>query len=291
MKLHLVDGTYELFRNYFGAPPRKSPEGREVGAVLGLVRTLFSLLSQEDVTHVGVAFDHVVRSFRNDLYAGYKSEAGVPQELLDQFHPAEDAAAALGLVVWPGIRFEADDYLAAAAQRWSDRPEVEQVVICTPDKDLAQCIRGSRVVSLDRRRQIVLDEEGVREKFGVGPRSIPDWLALVGDSADGFPGVPRWGAKSAAIVLSRFEHLERIPLDEREWGISVRGAEALARSLRGHREEAELFKVLATLRTDVPIEERLEDLRWTGVDSRRCAALAERLGSADLFDRPPPVKS
>ena len=264
MKVHLVDGTFELFRAYFGAPPATSPAGQPVGAVRGLVRSLLALLREDRVTHVAVAFDHVIESFRNELFAGYKTGEGVPGDLLAQFHPAEDAVRALGLVVWPMVEFEADDALATGAFRYAAIPEVEQVVVCSPDKDLAQCVRGTRVVTFDRMRRRLFDEGGVEEKFGVPPTSIPDWLALVGDDADGIPGVPRFGAKSASAVLARYHTLEAIPDAEREWNVVVRGAAALAASLRAHREEARLYRTLATLRTDVPLAEGLEDLRYAG---------------------------
>ena len=264
MKVHLVDGTFELFRAYFGAPPAMAPDGRPVGAVRGLERSLAALLREDGVTHVAVAFDHVIESFRNDLFEGYKTGEGVPADLLAQFHPAEDAARALGLVVWPMVEFEADDALATGAHLYAALPEVEQVVVCSPDKDLAQCVRGARVVTFDRMRRRLFDEDGVKEKFGVAPGSIPDWLALVGDAADGIPGVPRWGAKSAAVVLARYGRLEGIPDDDREWDVAVRGAAALAASLRSQREEARLYRTLATLRKDVPLPEDLEALRYRG---------------------------
>jgi 5'-3' exonuclease len=280
MNVHLVDGTYELFRAYFGAPPASAPDGRAIGATLGLVRSLRALLREPGVTHVGVAFDHVIESFRNQLFAGYKTSAGVDPELLAQFGPAEEAARALGVVVWPMIEPEADDALATAAARFAALPEVEQVILCTPDKDLAQCVRGRRVVELDRLRRKLIDEEGVKAKFGVAPASIPDWLALVGDDADGIPGVPRWGAKSAAAVLARYGKLEAIPRWHMGWDIPVRGAAALAESLSAHREEALLYRTLATLREDVPLPEALEDLRWRGP----APDAVERLGAA-LGDR------
>ncbi len=267
MKLHLVDGTYELFRNHFGAPPRQSPDGRQVGATLGLLRSLYALLMSPGVTHVAVAFDHVIESFRNDLYAGYKSSAGVDPELLAQFPLAEEATAALGLIVWPMIEFEADDALASASRRFSRSKAVEQIVICSPDKDLAQLVSGKRVVCLDRRRELIVDENAVKEKYGVRPESIPDWLGLVGDSADGFPGVPGWGAKSASAVLSRYTHFESIPADPAEWkvpAVSPGRAVSLATSLQEHVEEAQLYRRLATLRTDVPLQEKLTDLQWGG---------------------------
>lgn len=267
MKIHLVDGTYELFRSYYGAPPHKAPDGREVGAALGLVRSLLSLLDRP-ATHVACAFDHVIESFRNDLFAGYKTGDGVEPDLLAQFPLAEEAVSALGVVVWPMVEFEADDALATGAARFRDEPGVEQIVICSPDKDLAQAVSGTRVVCWDRRRDIVLDEAGVLEKFGVRPESIPDWLALVGDSADGYPGIPGWGAKSAAAVLSRFGHLEGIPEDPREWGLSPARAARLAESLGPRQEEAHLYRRLATLRRDVPLAENLGDVAWQGARDR-----------------------
>lgn len=285
MKVHLIDGTYELFRSFFGAPPRLAPDGREVGATRGLLYSLLALFRSDGVTHVACAFDHVIESFRNDLYPGYKTGEGVPAELLAQFPLAERAAAALGIVIWPMVEFEADDALATAAARWAEAEGVEQVVICSPDKDLAQCVRGRRVVCLDRRQQRVLDDVGVVTKFGVPPSSIPDWLALVGDSADGYPGVPRWGAKSAAALLARYEHIEDIPDDETSWNVGVRGAAALGACLREHRAAAMLFKRLALLRTDVPIIESLGDLRWQGARRAELMALCGELGEDDLPGR------
>jgi 5'-3' exonuclease len=274
MKVHLVDGTFELFRAYYGSPSSKTADGFEIGAVRGLLRSMLALLGEADVTHVAIAFDHVIESFRNDLYPGYKTGDGIDAKLFAQFGPAEDACRALGIVTWPMIEFECDDALAAGAAKFAALPEVEQVVICTPDKDLAQCVTGSRVVCLDRMRRKVLDERGVHEKFGVGPTSIPDWLALVGDSADGYPGIERWGAKSASAVLAAYEHLERIPDDAAVWSVTVRGSEVLARNLRENRGAALLYRQLATLRTDVPLAESLEDLRWRGGEERALAALA-----------------
>jgi 5'-3' exonuclease len=284
VKVHLVDGTYELFRAYFGAPPALTPAGREVGATRGLLRSLMALLREDGVTHVAVAFDHVIESFRNLLFEGYKTAEGVPTDLLAQFPLAEDAARAIGLVVWPMIEFEADDALATAAARFADAPGVEQVVVCTPDKDLAQCVRGTRVVGFDRMRRRLLDEPGVHAKFGVGPSSIPDWLALVGDNADGIPGVPRWGERSASILLARYGRLEAIPDSEVGWDVTVRGAGALARSLREHREQATLYRALATLRTDVPLLEGLDDLRWRGLLADRMSELSEALADPTLRD-------
>ena len=261
-KVHLVDATYELFRAFFAVPSARTPDGREAGATRGVMSTLLHLCQAEGATHVACATDHVIRSFRNDLYAGYKTEEGVPAELLAQFPLAEEAMAALGLVVWPMVEFEADDALATGAARFA--AEAEQVVLATPDKDLAQCVRGREVVMLDRRRKIELDEEGVRAKFGVAPRSIPDWLALVGDSADGYPGLPGWGERSAASVLARYGRLEAIPPDPSAWSVKVRGAERLAATLAERREEALLYRRLATLREDVPLHESLGDLEWRG---------------------------
>jgi 5'-3' exonuclease len=264
MKIHLVDGTYELFRSYFGAPPRKAPDGREVGATVGLLRSLLSLVSTPGVTHVACAFDHVIESFRNRLYPAYKTGEGVAPALLAQFPLAESAIAALGIVVWPMVEFEADDALAAGASRFKDQPGVEQIVICSPDKDLAQSVFRVKVVCWDRRRDNVLDEQGVIAKFGVRPHSIPDWLALVGDAADGYPGIPQWGGKSAAAVLSRFDHLESIPEDPAGLGVPPARAVKLLESLHAHHDEALLYRRLATLRTDVPLAQTLEDLEWQG---------------------------
>ena len=281
MNIHLVDGTYELFRNHFGAPPKKAPDGREVGATLGLLRSLLMLVTSPGVTHVAVAFDHVIESFRNDLFAGYKTGEGVDPKLLAQFPLAEEAVSALGVVVWPMVEFEADDALATAAARFKKNKSVEQVLICSPDKDLAQLVSGDRVVCWDRRRDIVIDEAGVVEKFGVRPQSIPDWLALVGDSADGYPGIPGWGAKSASAVLSHYEHMESIPDDPVKWklsSISPGRAASLAESLSQRREEALLYKKLATVREDVPLKEKLADLKWQGARPRLnelCAELGD----------------
>jgi 5'-3' exonuclease len=280
MRIHLVDGTYELFRAYFGAPKRADSRGREVGAVIGLLSTLAALLRDPSCTHVAVAFDHVIESFRNRLFEGYKDGSGVEPELLEQFEPAERAARALGLVVWPMVDFEADDALATGAARW--RADGRQVVLCSPDKDLAQCVRSDLVVCWDRRRDIVLDEPGVVAKFGVGPDSIADWLALVGDSADGIPGVPRWGAKTSSAVLARYRHIEEIPDDPDTWELQVRGARGLSDALEAHRDLAVFYRTLATLRLDVPLAERLEDLEWRGVPAGELDELCRTLGADEL---------
>ena len=287
MRVHLVDGTYELFRSHFGAPPASAPDGTEVGATRGLLRSLLALLREDGVTHVACAFDHVIESFRNRLFVGYKTGEGVPGELMAQFPLAERAAQALGLVTWPMVEFEADDAMASAAARFADLPGVEEVLLCTPDKDLAQCVRGEHVVCFDRLRRRRLDEVGVMGKFGVLPASIPDWLALVGDDADGIPGLERWGAKSASAVLARYRHLEGIPDDERDWEVTVRGAPALGRSLREGRVQAGLYRLLATLRTDVPLVESLEDLRWKGGRRKDLEDLGRDLGETDLVARVP----
>jgi 5'-3' exonuclease len=281
MRIHLVDGTYELFRSYFGAPAKKAPDGREVGATLGLLNSLLLLLTKSGATHVACAFDHVIESFRNDLFPGYKTGEGVAADLLAQFALAEQAVAALGIVVWPMVEFEADDALASATIRFRSAPGVEQVVICSPDKDVAQLVSGNQVVCWDRRRDIVYDEAAVLAKFGVQPASIPDWLALVGDSADGYPGLAGWGAKSASAVLSRYEHLEAIPDDPTRWGLGAARALRLAESLRDHQEDVLLYRRLAMLRHDVPLQERLADLEWRGAHpalKRLCGELgAEKL--------------
>jgi 5'-3' exonuclease len=289
MRVFLVDGTYELFRHFYGVPPHRTADGAEVAATRGVLSSLLGLLEQ-GVTHMGVATDHVIESFRNGLWPGYKTSAGLDPRLLGQFGLVEVALEAMGVVVWPMVELEADDALAGAAAVADDDPRVEQVVICTPDKDLAQCVHGARVVQLDRRQRIVYDEAGVTAKFGVGPRSIPDYLALVGDSADGFPGLPGWGARSAAAVLARYGHIEAIPDAPGDWAVPVRGRPALATTLRTMRRQAMLFKDLATLRADRSLLDDAGDLRWTGptpvfaevcerIDARPLAARAARLAS------------
>lgn len=259
-KLHLIDGTFELFRAHYSAPSATSPSGAEVGATRGLLRNLLALLREHAVTHVAIAFDSVIESFRNQLFDGYKTGAGIEPALLAQFPLAERAAAALGLVVWPMVEFEADDAIATAVGRWSQ--QVEQTVICSPDKDFGQLVRGESVVLHDRIRRLTHNEAAITAKFGVSPASIPDWLALVGDSADGFPGVPKWGNKSAATLLAHYRHIEHIPRDAAQWPMKVRGAETLAKSLREHEAAVLLYRTLATLRYDAPISQELEALRW-----------------------------
>ncbi len=285
MRLVLLDATYELFRAYFGAPPRTSPEGQEVGAVAGIMASTLALLREQAPLAIAAATDTVIHSFRNELYTGYKTDAGVPADLLAQFSPAEDALEALGVTVWRMREFEADDGIASGAARFAG--EAEQVILASPDKDLAQCVTGDHIVMLDRRKGLVTNAEGVREKFGVPPESIPDYLALVGDAADGFPGLPGWGAKSAATVLARYGHIEAIPEAHGDWRVKVRGAGRLAKTLREGREQAELFRELATLRRDAPITTgRLADLEWRGVPRAPYLAVCEALGLGDLRARP-----
>jgi 5'-3' exonuclease len=263
MKVHLVDGTYELFRHFYGAPSHRNEAGQEVAAVRGVVSSVLQLIA-EGATHVGVATDHVIESFRNDLWPGYKTGEGVDPDLWSQAWPLEEALGALGVVVWAMVDDEADDALASAAAVADDDRAVEQVIICTPDKDLGQCVRGTRVVQLDRRKDQVIDEAGVVAKFGVPPGSIPDYLALVGDSADGFPGLPGWGAKSASAVLARWGHIEDIPAAANDWEVTVRGAAKLADALATGHDDAVLFKRLATLRVERSLLPEVGDLRWTG---------------------------
>jgi 5'-3' exonuclease len=284
MKIHLLDATYELFRAYHAMDSIRAPDGREVGAVQGILLSTLALLRDPEVTHLGAATDQVIRSFRNELWPGYKTEEGVPEDLLDQFPLAERALETIGVVVWPMVEFEADDALATAASRFAD--QVDEVVICTPDKDLAQCVVGKHVVLRDRRRMITYDEDGVRAKWGVSPPSIPDWLALVGDSADGFPGLQGWGEKSAAAVLARWNHLEAIPSNPADWEVKVRGADRLAATLHERKKEALLFRTLATLRRDAPVPQSLEDMEWHGVAKERWLALCDELGFEGTRDRP-----
>jgi len=261
MDIHLIDGTYELFRHYYALPSARDEDGREVGAVRGVLLSVMRMIT-DGATHVGVATDHVIESFRNRLWPGYKTGEGVAPDLLAQFPLLEEVLSAAGVVVWPMIEFEADDALAAAAAAAAKDPRVDRVVICTPDKDLAQCVRGTRVVQLDRRKRLVRDETGVVARFGVPPASIPDYLALVGDAADGYPGLPGWGAKSTAAVLGKYAHLESIPADFREWRVNANNAGALARTLSQSKDLAVLFRTLATLRTDIPLFDEVDALRW-----------------------------
>ncbi len=286
MKIHLIDGTYELFRSFYGPPPKKAPDGREVGATIGLMRSMLSLIGQADVSHLAVAFDHVVESFRNDLFAGYKTGAGIDPDLRAQFSLAEEAVQALGIVSWPMVEFEADDALATAAVRFRDDPAVTQVVICSPDKDLAQLVTGDQVICWDRRREIIYDEAAVTEKYGVAPASIPDYLALVGDKADGIPGIPGWGAKSAATLLTQFQHVEDIPEDTTRWNMTAGRARRLAQNLAAQRDDVFLYRKLTTLRTDVPLAEALDDLAWRGARPELRQLCAE-LGAEDIPDRVP----
>jgi len=282
MQVHLVDGTYELFRHHFGVPSHLDDDGVEVAAVRGVLGSVMMMMEQ-GATHVGVATDHVVESFRNDLYPGYKTSAGMPPELLEQFPLLEDGLEALGVAVWPMIEFEADDALATAAFVARADPRVERALICTPDKDLAQCVVDPVVVQVDRRKDVTIDEAGVRERFGVAPHSITSYLALVGDSADGFPGLPGWGAKSAATVLARYEHVDLIPDDASTWDVTVRGAAKLAATLAAGREAAALFLDLATLRTTCDVG-TVDDWEWTG-PRPELTAITERLGAANLLAR------
>jgi len=282
--VHLIDGTFELFR-YFLSPAAAFDRGAppELRAVRGVMGSILGML-EAGATHLGVATDHVVESFRNALWPGYKTGEGMDPLLYAQFQPLEDALSALGVVVWPMVELEADDALAAAAALAAADTRVDQVVVCSPDKDLAQCVRGDRVVQLDRRTREQRNESAVRHKFGVPPASIPDWLALVGDSADGYPGLPGWGARSAATVLARYQHLEHIPRLAAEWDVSVRGSRRLATTLTEQRERALLFRELATLRADAAIGADVDALRWTGPRSD-LAAWSERLGTPVLHER------
>lgn len=282
MQTHLIDGTYELFRHHFAVPSHHDPDGMEVAATRGVVGSMLTML-EGGVTHIGVATDHVVESFRNELYDGYKTSLGMEPELLAQFPVLEDALRALGIAVWTMVEVEADDGLASAAALAAADERVERVIICTPDKDLSQCVVGQRVVQLDRRSRTIRDEAGVIEKFGVPPESIPDWLALVGDSADGFPGLPGWGAKSASAVLGHYLHYEAIPELAKDWAVDVRGAVKLATTLAAQREDAELFKLLATLRTDSDVG-TVDDWRWTGPDPS-IDDWAARLGTPGIATR------
>lgn len=289
VELHLLDGTYELFRAYFGAPTRTAPDGTEIGAVHGIMASALRLIEEHSVTHLAAAFDTVIRSFRNDIYSGYKTEAGVPQELLDQFPLAEEGMKTLGVRVFSMIEYEADDAIATAAHVFAD--DFDQIVMMSPDKDLAQCIRGTHTIGYDRRKREAIDADGVVAKFGVRPESIPDYLGLVGDSADGLPGVKGWGAKSASVMLSHYRHIEEIPVDPELWEPPVRGKERLAQSLTGSMAEALLWRYLATLRRDVPLGTTVDDLAWEGVDREAFEAFCDRWGFGALSDRAPRYSS
>jgi 5'-3' exonuclease len=291
VEIHLIDGTYELFRHFYALPRARDAAGREVGAVRGVLASLLGML-KGGATHMGVATDHVIESFRTSLWAGYKTGEGIDADLLAQFPLLEDVLAAAGIVVWRMVEFEADDALASAASAAAENPQVERVIICTPDKDLAQCVRGGRVVQLDRRTGTIYDESAVIRKFGVRPESIPDYLGLVGDSADGFPGLPGWGAKSTAAVLAKFGHLESIPHDSRNWQVNAVNADNLAATLVRQWDNALLFRTLATLRTEIPLFEDVDQLRWKGptaafdeIGKRLDAAITEK---ATRKDRPTP---
>ena len=283
MYVHLLDGTYELFRHFYGVPPQQAPDGQEVGAVRGVLASVLRMF-EEETTHLGVATDHVVESFRNDLWPDYKTGDDIDPNLRSQFDLMEDGLTALGVVVWPMIELEADDALAAAAKRAAADPAVERVFICTPDKDLGQSVVADRIVQLDRRKGVLLNATGVEEKFGVPPRSIPDYLGLVGDSADGFPGLKGWGAKSTAIVLARYETIDAIPDDADAWDITVRGRDRLAATLAADRELAMRFRDLATLRTTAEVFRNVDELRWDG-PTPQLEAFAARVGDGRLVAR------
>ncbi|HSK94215.1 MAG TPA: 5'-3' exonuclease H3TH domain-containing protein [Candidatus Angelobacter sp.] len=287
MKLHLVDATFELFRAFYSRPPRRAPDGRPVNAVQGLVDSMLSLLREPDLTHIGAATDYVIESWRNDVYPGYKSSAGIDPDLLAQFRDAERALEALGIVVWPMVEDEADDGIATAVHRFGGDPRLEQIVVCSVDKDLGQLVTGERVVLRDRMRKVTYDEAGIGDKFGVRPASIPDYLALVGDSSDGYPGLPGWGAKSAATVLGKFGHIDAIPDSPLEWELDVRNASRLAATLEQHRAEAMLYRRLATLNVDADLAstESLDALEWQGVPRTAFLAMCDELGFDTVRER------
>jgi len=283
MDIYLIDGTYELFRYFYAVPSSKDDSGQEIGAVRGVLGSILTMI-EGGATHVGVATDHVIESFRNDLYPGYKTGEGVDAALLSQFSILEKALQSMGVLVWPMVKFEADDALASAAAKAAKDKRVRQVIICTPDKDLSQCVVGSRVVQLDRRREILRDEAGVIAKFGIKPSAIPDYLAMVGDSADGYPGIPGWGSKAAAAVFSRYRHLEDVPKDWRRWDPTVRRARPLAEALFAAWDDALLFRTLATLRVDVPVFKSIDDLQWRG-PAKDFKRTSERLRAPNLLKR------
>jgi 5'-3' exonuclease len=285
MTVHLVDGTYELFRHYYALPSARDRDGREVAAVRGVLASVLGMM-RSGATHIAVATDHVIESFRNELWPGYKTGEGVEPDLLAQFDLLEEVLSAAGVVVWPMVEFEADDALAAGAVAAAGDPRVVQVVICTPDKDLAQCVRGTRIVQLNRRTRVTFDEPAIVKKFGVSPESIPDYLALVGDAADGYPGLPGWGPKSTAAVLAKFRHLESIPPDPSDWHVDAANATSLARTLNAERDRALLFRTLATLRTDIPLFDNVDELQWQGPKPE-----FESLGARIDAARTPPKES
>jgi len=286
MKLHLVDATFELFRAFYSRPARRAPDGRPVNAVQGLIDSMLSLLREDDLTHIGAATDYVIESWRNDVFPGYKSSAGIDRALLSQFRDAERALEALGIPVWAMVEDEADDGIATAVARFGDDPRLEQVVVCSVDKDLAQLVLGERIVLRDRMRRVTYDEDGVIEKFGVKPASIPDYLALVGDSSDGFPGLPGWGSKSAAAVIGKFEHLEAIPPSVLDWQLDIRNASRLAATLSEQREAAFLYRTLAMLKRDSPIgTASLDEIEWRGVPRATFLGLCEELGLDTVRER------
>lgn len=286
MKVHLVDGTYELFRSHFGQPERLAPDGMHVSAVRGFIITLLSLLNQADVTHIAVAFDSSIKSFRNDLLPTYKDGSDTPPELEMQFSLAERAVNALGILSWPMHEFEADDALASAAVLYSEQDQVEQVVICSPDKDLCQVVHGDKIVCLDRKNDFLLNESAVLEKFGVLPSSIPDYLGLVGDAADNIPGIPKWGAKSSSVLLYRYGHIEKIPDNNLLWDVSVRGATALSISLENNRRFAYLYRDIATVNKEVEINKDVSELEWRGASKNLFPTLCRELGLGNLSNRP-----
>ncbi len=285
LKLHLVDATFELFRAYYSRPEEHGPDGRPVNAVRGLIESMLSLLREPDLTHVAAATDHVIESWRNDVYPGYKSSAGMDEQLLAQFDDAERALRAIGITTWAMVEDEADDGIATAVARFGDDPRMGQVVICSVDKDLAQCVRGDHVVLRDRMRTITYDEDGVVAKFGVHPETIPDYLALVGDSSDGYPGLPGWGSKSAAAVLARFGHLEAIPDSPLDWDVPLRNAVRLAATLQQQRADAFVYRRLATLNRDASISGDLDSLAWRGVPRKEFLALCDELGFGRIRER------
>jgi 5'-3' exonuclease len=287
--VYLIDGTYELFRHFYAVPSAREADGREVGAVRGVLASMLGMINSGGARYLGVATDHVIESFRNRLWSGYKTGAGIDPDLYGQFPLLEEALTALGIATWPMVEYEADDALAAAAAAAALDARVERVIICTPDKDLAQCVRGTRVVQMDRRTRAIRDEAGIIAKFGVPPASIPDYLALVGDAADGYPGLPGWGAKSAAAVLAKFGHLESIPADWRTWSVNATRPGALSQTLEQERDRALLFRDLATLREDIPLFDSVDELQWRGPTPafQPLAARFEAATTAPDVKRPP----